>query len=180
MRYVLLLLILSFSLPASAEIYKWVDDKGVTNFTDNRDAIPAKYRKKAVQVSSEKPKPSAAEQGGGEQAAESAQGQSGGAAEVQKSGTLYGGHDEDWWRERYGSLRGEIKELQDNLPKKRQELEQLNRKYRLYTYSRNRVAYQQKADEIKNDEDRIKELMEKLNDLENEAGRAGIPFEWRK
>ena len=81
MRYVLLLLILSFSLPASAEIYKWVDDKGVINFTDNRDAIPAKYRKKAVQVSSEKPKPSAAEQGGEGQAAEPAQGQPGGAVE---------------------------------------------------------------------------------------------------
>jgi|AMWB02.1.fsa_nt_gi DNA repair exonuclease SbcCD ATPase subunit len=175
MRYVLLLLILSFSVPASAEIYKWVDDKGVINFTDNRDAIPAKYRKKALQISSEKPKPSAVEQGGDGQSAEPAQ-----ATEAQKSGTLYGGHDEDWWRERYASLRGEIKELQDNLPKKRQELEQLNRKYRLYTYSRNRVAYQEKADEIKSDEDRIRELMEKLNDLENEAGRAGIPFEWRK
>ena len=77
-------------------------------------------------------------------------------------------------------MRGEIKELQDNLPKKRQELEQLNRKYRLYTYSRNRIAYQEKADEIKNHEERLRELMEKLNDLENEAGRAGIPFEWRK
>ncbi len=174
MKYVLLALVLSLAVPAHAEIYKWVDGKGVINFTDNRDSIPAKYRKKAVVISAEKATPPADTQGEGRSA-----GNVPGSA-ASKSGNLYGGHDEDWWRERYGSLRAEIKELQDNLPKKRQELEQLHRKYKLFTYGRNRAAYNEKSDEIKADEERIKELQEKLNALENEAGRAGIPFEWRR
>lgn len=175
MRYLLLLLILSLSAPACAEIYKWVDDKGVVNFTDNRESIPAKYRKKVNVISSDKTGPSASSPGDEGRTSGSASGSA-----ASKGDKLYGGHDEAWWRDRYGSLRAEIKDLQDNLPKKRQELEQLNRKYKLFTYGRNREAYQAKAAEVKGDEDRIKDLQEKLNELENEAGRAGIPFEWRK
>ena len=36
---------------AYAETYIWVDDQGVTNFTDNANLIPKKYRKKALENS---------------------------------------------------------------------------------------------------------------------------------
>ncbi len=31
---------------AAAEMYKWVDDKGTVNFTEDYSKIPKKYRKK--------------------------------------------------------------------------------------------------------------------------------------
>ncbi len=46
MRKVLILLILfTFTVPAyAATIYKWVDEKGVVNFTDNYNNVPSSYR----------------------------------------------------------------------------------------------------------------------------------------
>ena len=46
--------ILAFSAllvpPASADIYRWEDEKGVIHFTDDLSAVPAKYRKKAREI----------------------------------------------------------------------------------------------------------------------------------
>ena len=36
--------------PASADIYRWEDERGVIHFTDDLSAIPAKYRKKAREI----------------------------------------------------------------------------------------------------------------------------------
>lgn len=40
----------SFVPPASADIYRWEDEGGVIHFTDDRSAIPAKYRGKAREI----------------------------------------------------------------------------------------------------------------------------------
>ena len=36
--------------PASADIYRWEDESGVIHFTDDRSAIPAKYRGKSREI----------------------------------------------------------------------------------------------------------------------------------
>ena len=36
--------------PASADIYRWEDERGVIHFTDDRSAIPAKYRGKSREI----------------------------------------------------------------------------------------------------------------------------------
>jgi hypothetical protein len=41
------------SAAAAAEIYKYVDDRGVTNFVDNMDKVPDKYRDRAKLVKKE-------------------------------------------------------------------------------------------------------------------------------
>ncbi len=44
-RILLLMTILvALALPAGAEMYKWVDDKGTVHFTDDLSSIPEKYR----------------------------------------------------------------------------------------------------------------------------------------
>lgn len=44
-KLLILLILLVFAVPASgATIYKWVDDKGVVNFTDDYKNIPSSYR----------------------------------------------------------------------------------------------------------------------------------------
>ena len=47
-----------FTSSASATIYRWVDEKGVTNFADDYDKIPPAYRDKAEEVKVAKPGPS--------------------------------------------------------------------------------------------------------------------------
>ena len=39
-----------FAPPASADIYRWEDERGVIHFTDDLSSIPAKYRKKAHEI----------------------------------------------------------------------------------------------------------------------------------
>lgn len=42
------LLVLSWTAPADAQIYRWVDDNGVPHFADGIDSVPSRYRSKAV------------------------------------------------------------------------------------------------------------------------------------
>jgi len=47
-RYRLVILFLLFPLYSYAQIYKWIDEKGNVNFTDNYLSIPKKYRDKVI------------------------------------------------------------------------------------------------------------------------------------
>jgi len=44
--FFLLTILIALALPASAEMYKWVDEKGTVHFTDDISSIPEKYREK--------------------------------------------------------------------------------------------------------------------------------------
>jgi len=175
--YLAMLALFVVSAAADADTYQWLDEKGVVNFTDDPDNIPKKYRKKAkVTRSTEREKsvqPRPSEDTPRQAGAEA-------APSTSPAKVLYGGHDQAWWKARYSALRGEIKSIQDNLPGKKQELDELRRKLRIYTYTRNRIAYQDKLAEIQKDEDRIKTLTEQLASLDAEAGVAGVPFDWRQ
>lgn len=184
MRFTLLLVVLVFSYSESsnADTYQWTDNQGVVNFTDNPDNVPKKFRTK-VKVT---PSADRAIDAQGPAKTETSVG-SNKKPEVTATTPpapvgpkLYGGHDEGWWKSRYSSLRGEMRSIQDNLPAKRGDLEQLRRKLTLYTYARNRVAYQEKLAEIQRDEERIKVLTDQLASLDTEAATAGVPFDWRK
>jgi clan AA aspartic protease (TIGR02281 family) len=64
MKWILLVMIvlIGLVLPAGAEMYKWVDEKGAVHFTDDPSTIPEKYRpstetrKGTAEPSSPKPK----------------------------------------------------------------------------------------------------------------------------
>ncbi|MDD2320669.1 MAG: DUF4124 domain-containing protein [Geobacteraceae bacterium] len=180
MRFVvvLLLLVMGSSIAVYADVYQWVDDKGVVNFTDNLENIPKKYQKKVkVQLSDDS----------GQEAASpvpAPPAEPGASApqplEQPAQQKLYDGHDERWWRAQYGALRGEVARLQASLPVKRAELEQLRRKLVIYTFTRNRIAYQDKLAEVQRDEERINALTEQLTALDTQAAIAGVPFDWRQ
>lgn len=46
MRTLLLILLFFVALPASAEIYRWRDSKGVSHYSNNLDDVPLRYRAK--------------------------------------------------------------------------------------------------------------------------------------
>jgi hypothetical protein len=180
MKFTVLLFMLFFglSVTARADIYQWVDNKGVVNFTDNPDAVPKKYQNKVKVLpsddSSQEGTPPETEQPS-VQAAPPQQ-----PVEQPPQQKIFGGHDETWWRSQYGGLRGELAQLQANLPAKRAELDQLRRKLVIYTFTRNRIAYQQKLAEVQNDEARINTLTDQLAALDTQAASAGVPFAWRQ
>jgi chromosome segregation ATPase len=160
---------MAMAASANGEIFKWTDSKGGEHFTDNSDKIPAKYRNKAREmdvtpVIQETEQPSKSELKSNAPAAQN----------------LIGGHDEKWWRSRYKALRDEMKGIQDNLPEKRDRLNELRRQ--LYTFSKpsGRIAYNDMYAEIGKDEARITDLQKKLQDLDTSAAKSGVPLEWRQ
>lgn len=178
MKLLLVLVAAAFGVSATAyaATYKWVDDKGVVNFTDNPANVPKKYlnKVKVTNPGEGQPEPEAAAPVAVPSPAPKVE------AESSSRTGPFGGHDERWWRSRYAGLRGEIRALQDNLPSKREELEGLRRELAVHTYARNREAYQAKLAEIRLDETRIKDLAAELAELDIEAARAGVPFDWRQ
>jgi hypothetical protein len=161
--------------PALGDIFQWTDDKGVVHFTDDADRVPSRYKGKVrvqptePQAPAAKPAPAQPEQVRPV------------VVQPEPAGTtLYGGHDEGWWRGRFLELRGSLAGIQNGLPAKRERLLQLNRERVLYTRARDRVAYYDLQAEIDRDEAQIAEFQKNLQDLDREASSAGVPFDWRK
>lgn len=52
MKRILIITLLSFFLSefSFAEVYKWIDEKGVSHFTDDINQVPVKYRSKAEKM----------------------------------------------------------------------------------------------------------------------------------
>ncbi len=172
------MIIFLIPITVQAAVYEWKDDKGVVNFTDNPDKIPAKYKKrvkKRPSVDSDMSESSTAPARDMPQkkpaASESA---------AKDKETLYGGHNEEWWRSAFGKIRDELKSVVDKLPEKKQNLEAARRKMAIYQYPRYRQAYYDLKSEIEKDEGRAEELNKQLESLDNQASRASVPFDWRK
>jgi len=169
MRIIFLLAgVLAMVNVALAGVYEWTDSQGGVHFTDNADKIPAKYRNKArekemqpvIEIKSE---PAQAV-----------------TPTVQSTPSSYGEHNEAWWRASYSGLRDEMKNIQDNLPDKREKLTQLRRKREIYQKTSGRIAYYDMLKEIERDEARVKELQKELADLDDKAAKAGVPLAWRQ
>jgi len=173
MRWTIALLMAMFACSvAQADVFEWVDPKGVTHFTDDLNKVPAKYREKAKRRES-----ATGDEGA---ASESLPRPAPGPASGEQKSMLYGGHDETWWRASFKALRDEMQGIQDKLPAKREELVALHRKRLVYQQARDRVSYYDMKGEIEKDEARIKEIEGQLTSLDADATKAGVPFEWRK
>lgn len=155
---------------AYAAVYEWMDDKGVTNLTDDLNKVPLRYRSKVkkqeVDTRGEVRAPATP------QPAEQV------SPPVASSGPG-GGHNQAWWSSRFNSIRNEMKVISDSLPGKRERLAALRHKRVVYQRARDRKAYFDLSGEIERDEARLKGLQESLAALEAEADRFGVPKEWR-
>lgn len=163
--------------PLWAETYEWTDNKGVVNFTDDLDKVPAKYRNKAreresIKIEQEetlspvdsvpvmKPVDS--------------------VPSLVPAVPVQGEHNQRWWQERFASLRNEIKSIESILAEEREQLTQLKRKRVIYQRTRDRIAYNEMNAKIKNDEAKLKEVQDRLKALDEEADRSGVPQQWRQ
>jgi len=175
MKYRLLVLLVLFCTAAStaqAAYYQWVDEQGVTNFTDNPDNIPRQYRKKARKLKLQEEPPPV-------KSAPAPQPPPAAAAPGAQAATP-GGHPEQWWREQFTALRGELKALKEGLPEKESKMNELRRKRVLYMRPQDREALNAQLSTISGDEARIAELQQQLDALDLEASKAGVPAGWRQ
>ena len=149
---------------ALAAVYEWVDDKGVINFTDNAEKIPAKYRNKAREKDLSQEKNIFVIKGGSTPAAPSGTG----------TGGSSGGHDQNWWRARISSLRDQTSQSEEQLEAKRRQLVELRHRRVVYQKGSDRISYNRLKAEIERDEASLKELRSRLSAAEAEAAAAGI------
>jgi len=163
--------------PAGAAFFQWTDAKGVAHFTDDAKKVPKKYRDKAKRLKlpaeTAPAAPSAQPQGPAAQPP---------AAHLPPphAEAAPGGHPEAWWRQRFASLRRELKTRQDVLALKQEKLVELRRERRIFTRVRDREAVNAMEGDISADEVQISDLLKQIEALEQEAARAAVPVEWRR
>lgn len=167
----LCLLLLSAPRAADAAFYQWTDTNGVVHFTDDRKKIPKQYHDKAKRI--EVREAPAAESAPPREAAPAPA-----AKEAAPEQRAPGGHDEQWWRERMGELKGELKTLQDQRAGKEQQMVELRRKRTIFQRARDREAVNAMQASIAADEARISDLLNRIAALELAGARAGVPAEW--
>lgn len=175
---VLIIAAMGVAGPSWGETYEWTDSKGVVNFTDDLDKVPAKYRTKVRERESIRSEEGAVPPSGGSEPVIQQTGKT--PPPSSPSVMVYGGHGQGWWRGQYASLRQGIKAIESSLAEKRDKLAELKRKRIIYQRTRDRVAYNQLEAEIKGDEAQLKEVQERLSALDDEAGKAGVPQDWRQ
>lgn len=109
---------LMLSMPAYADVYRWVDENGVENFTDSEWNVPAKYRQKATVIREKKVAPPAEvpSMSPGKALSEPGKGQDELMEDVSPKGPMDNeGHDEAWWRARVDTLKKKKAELEKEL-----------------------------------------------------------------
>ena len=187
-RLVLLCLLLTlacglgFAGPASAELYRWVDENGMLHVTDDFMNVPEEYRYEGEVEIGEERVPSEAETRSAPVRSPSYKSRkktssTGGSAE------LYGEKTLIWWRNSINGAKKKIKSVEDDYEKRKQYVnvfergrfnsDQLFEKDEVERYE----AYKENLPEM---EERIEELKKDLKDLRRKATYHGVPKKVRQ
>jgi hypothetical protein len=164
---------------AAADMYKWVDDKGTMNFTEDYSKIPKKYRKKVkVKRDAGESAPESATTAGEELKTEPSGKSAGGTRETsavvkdEKKKNLYGGRTEDEWKADFKKMNDNIDSVQAQIDERRARLNNPD--------NLSRSRYRGIEVEIKDLEEKLTQLRGKLNALDESSTKAGVPYEIRK
>lgn len=177
-RVILTAALLVFSQAAAAETYRWVDDSGAMNFTEDLGKVPKKYRKKALVVGEEEAalpavggpevKPGQAElQGKDDQQSPAVANTASVAKDLSKQ--VYGWKDGAGWKASFAEVNADLKGYEKQL------VEQRNRLKDTTGLSRNDFLTIQNT--IKSLEYSVLSNRKKLEELKQEAQRVGVPPE---
>ncbi|MBJ6750082.1 DUF4124 domain-containing protein [Geomonas anaerohicana] len=172
MKTILLSLsLLSLLIPSvgRAAFYQWTDANGVVHFTDNRSNIPRQYRDKAQRVEVSDSAPVTVSPGATTP-----------SHKAPAAGVEPGGHNEGWWRDRYKSLRTELKTLQDQRAALDQQLVELRRKRTIFQRARDRVAINTMEAQVSTIDAKISDMLNRIAALDLAAAQAAVPLEWRQ
>jgi len=180
-RYLLLVLMLGFAVPAMGETYKWKDDRGTVNYTDDLGKVPPRYLKRVTVVggAAEAAEPVVTEvKEDNKETDQSAKGKEkqekpadSAAKGAEKKPTLYNGKSADTWRDEFDKLKADIKRTEDSLKDRQAQVGD--------TSKMTRAQYLGVQHEIKRLETKLATLQEKLEALNESAAKAGVPADAR-
>ncbi len=177
MKFVIILILLAFISPAyAATIYKWVDEKGVVNFTDDYNNVPSSYRDR-VEVKYYPTEHYLTEGVAPAYTDVSPQ------KRAEAKTDIYG-RDETWWREKVHPWKEQLKEATANYERlhgefmaKAEELSE--RRFGSRTqYKTNIIQLDQVKEEMFKYGDQIAEAKEMLGKLSNEAKETKADHAW--
>ena len=175
MKTLILILIFLFAATlAHAQVYKWVDEKGVVHFTDDMTQIPEKQRRAIEQreVDEEKIETKKEE----------------GEAPQKKQADSYkdrSGRGEEYWKARVEESRKKLQSLQENVDSLRLKYNELTEKFNTSKSSVERATIRNEREQIKNQMDELRvqigEVKEMLGKkIPEEASLYGAKPEWVK
>ncbi len=148
----LVFLVFLASRPSSGEVYKWVDEKGVTHFTDDMTQVPEKFKPRAETIdTSEENKDTRIE--------ESALAKK---EEPYKDGL---GRGEDYWKGRVDEWKNKLREQQDKLRALRAKYNALTEKYNDSKSTAERANLRKGRDQVKSEIDQCNAEMEETRGM---------------
>jgi hypothetical protein len=160
---------LAVALPASAAIYKWVDNKGVVNFTEDYGKVPQKYRKKVkIAGDDQQAEPTVViqelKEGKGDKPVkgESVKSEAGAGKKV-----TFGGKEEGYWKEEFAKTKYELKSI-------REQIEAVNARM-AKSDQMSRSEYKSLENTRKILEEQELSARKRLDALNAEAKKAGVP-----
>ncbi len=170
---IIIFLVLFMSEISFAQVYKWVDDKGVVYFTDDITQVPEKYRPKAEKIGLPEDKEETTVRG---------------ESTPKKKEETYRdrmGRGEEYWKGRVEEWRKKLGELQVRLEALRLKYNELTEKFNDSKSSAERGSIRKEREQVKSemDQNRIKieeakEMLEKK--IPEEANLYKAKPEWVK
>jgi hypothetical protein len=174
MKTLILILLFLFAATLShAQVYKWVDEKGVVHFTDDITQIPEEHRRAIEKREVNEEKSETKEEG---------------QAPQKKQADSYKdrlGRGEEYWKGRVEESRKKLQSLQEKVESLRLKYNELTEKFNTSKSSAERAVIRNEREQIKNqmDEFRVqigeaKEMLEKK--IPEEASLYRAKPEWVK
>ena len=136
-----------------AEVYKWVDEKGVIHFTDDVLQVPEKYRSKAEKLGLPEEKE---EKKGGEEATPKRK------EEVYKDRL---GRGEDYWKGRVEEWKKKLKDSQERVETLRVKYNELTVRFNDSKSTAERGNLRRERDQVKNEMDQNKIQIEEAKNI---------------
>jgi len=134
-----------------AEVYRWVDDKGVVYFTDDITQVPEKYRSKAERMGLDEDKEKTKNDGELQQKKE----------EIYRDRL---GRGEDYWKGRVEEWRKKLTESQHKLEALRTKYNELTEKFNDSKSTAERANLRRERDQVKSEMDRIRLQVEEAKE----------------
>jgi hypothetical protein len=150
---ILLLLFIFFIGLSFAEVYKWIDEKGIVHYTDDILQVPEKDRPMAEEIG--------LPEGKVEKKIE-------GDSTLKKKEDAYKdrlGRGEEYWRGRVEEWRKKLKALQEKVEDLRVKYNELTEKYNESKSSIDRATLRRERDQLKSEMDQNKIQIEEIKNI---------------
>jgi hypothetical protein len=172
-HFILTLLLLAVPALCSAEIYKWIDEKGQTGYSDDLGKVPKKYRDNAVITEKQEQAVEIIEKNESEKSPKKgAEGKSEPDSKGKgKDKPVFDGKSGDVWKQDFARQKYEVKSLEDQVA---------GIKERMVDPGKiSRGEYVTLQNTQRDFDVRVEKAKKKLDALNDAAEKAGVPAEFR-